>query len=607
MVAIRVRWRWATLWAFALFAFSLFAASASAAPILQDSDLESLKVAVSWPKADVAAIVALTGRFIAENRDAEAYTYFQERAKAEPNQPIFLALEGVFQARTANTVWLLRRVSWVEDAIAKLDRAVAQDPGLSRYLRGVVLAELPKRFAKGETAIADLDWVLENRDKFPSGLRRSVYRELAKVQATMGHEKESREALQRSRYASLEDGQPQFLTDGWLTAKDGYHFHEARMLQVAPGVFSAQGYDFSDIGFVVTSAGIVAIDAGTTPAHAQAARAALGAARTQRISTVFLTHAHWDHIGGLDALRDPGATIVAQAGFAQELAKVNETGVPFRYFFGGAEPTQFHVVPDKLVSKPESLTIGGVEFRLYPIRGGETNDGMLIYLPASGVLFVGDAFMPYLGAPFLPEGSPEGLLDTIALIRSLNPKVLIHGHVPLTDLFTVRALPGFEAALGELHSRVLQSIKEGKPLANQLAADMLPASLRDHPAAVMPYLVMRNNYIQRMYEQHTGYWKSDGEGVETIGPRQWAALLNILADGKESEFVRTAKILLAQSDYVLTLKLTDLGLVTYPQSSDLPVLRRQALDGLRATNQVMNPFKFIIYSEWEQAELPPAE
>jgi hypothetical protein len=36
-------------------------------------------------------------------------------------------------------------------------------------------------------------------------------------------------------------------------------------------------------------------------------------------------------------------------------------------------------------------------------------------------------------------------------------------------------------------------------------------------------------------------------------------------------------------------------------------VRRQALDRLREKYQQINPFKFIIYSEWAGAELPPVE
>ena len=72
--------------------------------------------------------------------------YFQERARAAPDRSLFLALEGFFQARSAGDVFILRRTAWVNAAVAKLDSAVGRDPGLPRYFRGLVLAELPAHF-----------------------------------------------------------------------------------------------------------------------------------------------------------------------------------------------------------------------------------------------------------------------------------------------------------------------------------------------------------------------------------------------------------------------------------------------------------------------------
>src|SRR5262249_49189278 len=69
--------------------------------------LEALKEAVRWPTPSIAAIVTLTGQYLAAGRDEEAYGYFRERAAAAPDQPIFGALEGTFQIRMAEQVFLL--------------------------------------------------------------------------------------------------------------------------------------------------------------------------------------------------------------------------------------------------------------------------------------------------------------------------------------------------------------------------------------------------------------------------------------------------------------------------------------------------------------------
>jgi glyoxylase-like metal-dependent hydrolase (beta-lactamase superfamily II) len=376
---------------------------------------------------------------------------------------------------------------------------------------------------------------------------------------------------------------------------------------VAPRVHVAQGYDFADIGFVLTDAGIVAIDAGTTEATARAAVDALRRRVSAPITHVILTHAHWDHVGGLAALKAPNTRVIAQARFADELRVVNGTGVPFRYFFGGEARQRYDVTPDRLIDTREILTVGGTEFVLYPARGGETADALLIHLPGAGVLFVGDAFMPYLGAPFLPEGSAEGLFETIALIRSLNPRTLVHGHPPLTDLFTVEALPGFEAALRELYDRTLRGIDDGATVAEMLQQNWLPATPGSHPVAAMPFLVIRDNFIQRVVHQRSGYWKPDGEGIEVVSPQEWAAALNLLAGRQEGAFVRGAQTLLEQHADVLALKVADLGLLNYPASRGLTEARRQALDRLRVRNQSLNPFKFIVHSEWAKADLAPVQ
>jgi glyoxylase-like metal-dependent hydrolase (beta-lactamase superfamily II) len=577
-------------------------------PIMPDLELEALKEAVRWPKADVTAVMALAGRLMAGRRDAEGLAYFRERAASEPDRGLFLALEGVFQVRQAGDVSLFRRVAWVNDAVAKLDRAVALEPGLPRYLRGVVLAGLPARFGKAQAAVEDLTWMLENKERFPVGLRRGAYYGLAQAYTTLGREPDARQALARSGASQLDTTLPVFIADFSLSAREGFRFRPPRLVELAPGVHVAQGFDFGDIGFVSTDEGIVAIDAGTTEDTVRLALQALRRVTSRPITHVILTHAHWDHIGGLGALLESSPRVIAQAAFAEELGIVNGTGVPFRYFFGAAgSGRRYEVRPHHLVREPETLTVGGTRFVLYPVHGGETADALLIHVPDRGALFVGDAFMPYLGAPFVAEGSAEGLFETIALIRTLQPRVLVHGHPPLTDIYTVDALPAIEPALRELHQRVRTGIGEGRTLVDVLHDNILPASLREHPTAVLPYLVMRDNFVKRVYHQSTGYWKPDGEGMEVIAPGEWAAALDLLGGHREDAFVRSVRGLTERGDDVLALKLAQLGLVRYPGSEALAALRRRTLDNLRARHQGLNPFKFIIYSEWAGAELSPVE
>jgi hypothetical protein len=281
-------------------------------------------------------------------------------------------------------------VPWLNDAIAKLDRAFAQAPGLTTYFRGLVLADAPGLLRRADAAVADLEWVLANREQFPNGLLRGVYRSLARAYTTLGQTTQARAALERSGYPSLSAKEPHFVTDAWMTAEDGFRFVLPKLVEMAPRIYVAQGYDFADFAFVLTDDGIVAIDAGSSAAHVEAALLDLRKISPLPMTHVIVTHAHWDHIGGLEALIQRGVQVIASANYADELQIINDTGVHFRFLFDGTEKLPLALHPDRLVSAPECLTLGGVDFELVPVSGGETIDGLLIHLPIGGVVFVGD-------------------------------------------------------------------------------------------------------------------------------------------------------------------------------------------------------------------------
>src|SRR6266511_1616857 len=572
-------------------------------PISRWLELDALKEAVSWPGASVRPAVLLTSEFIAAGRDAEAYRYFHERAAARPDEPLFLALEGTFQARLAAKRMpealqqLVRHVGHAPGfvakvaapeffaAVAKLDEAVSRAPGLTTYFRGQVLADAPPVVGKAEAAVADLEWVLAARNQFPIGSWRGIYRSLAKAYRTLGREAESREMLRRSGYLSLDDDLPTFVADFSMTLRDGLRFRTPQLLEVAPSVHVAQGYDFSDFAFVQTGKSIVAIDASTTDSNVRAALTALREITSKPITHVIITHAHWDHIGGLAALRGADTQVIARANFSAELRIINSTAIPTLEWFGRDASRDYDLTPDRVVSETETLT-------------------------ASGVLLAGDVMMPNLGVPLLPEGSVEGLLETLQTIQRLNPAILVHGHTGLTDNLTVEVLPVLEAALRELYDVVLTGIRDGDTLAGILQRNHLPAVLRSQPDAVVAYLLFRNNLISHVYNQRTGYWKPDGEGVELFSDGEWGQVLDLLAGGREQAFVDSAHSLLSTSDYALALRLIDLGLTVHPAgqaSQALTELRQTALNGLRARYQNLDPFRFIWYSHQQPAELLPAD
>jgi glyoxylase-like metal-dependent hydrolase (beta-lactamase superfamily II) len=565
-------------------------------PITRDRGMESLKIAASWPGADRNATVTLATRLAGAGADVEGYRFFSELADAQPGAALPLTLAGFFQARLGDDV---------DAALAKLDQAAATDLGPPQYFRGLALAGLPADRKRAEQAVADLEFVLAVRDQFPPMMLRAVHHGLAAAYAVLGHDEQAAEAMRKSGLGAAPDDTQLMFGGFWANARDGFRFTSPRILHPEPGIQVAQGYDFGDFALITTSAGVVAIDAGTTEDRVKAALGDLGLPADGAVSHLILTHAHWDHIGGAAALRGPGTRVIAQAGFPAGLAREQGELPRFRYFTGAAGSGPVAVVPDQLISEPTTLTVGGTEIVLHPTPGGETPDALMVHLPASGVLFAGDVLMPYLGQPFADEGSPEGLLETLAFIGRLQPRLLIQGHTTLTEIFTAEAIAGLAAALTQLHGEVLDAVRGGRALPDILAEASLPAVLRDHPAAVLPYLVIRDHFTERLYHQRTGYWQPDGRGLEPATAAEHAAALDLLAGGREEQFAAAAATLIAQGDHALALEIIQPGLLRHPASTALAGQRRTALHRLMERYQQLDPFKFLIYAELAGAEVGP--
>jgi glyoxylase-like metal-dependent hydrolase (beta-lactamase superfamily II) len=576
--------------------------------ISRNRSVGSLKEAASWPGADRNTVVTLATALVAARADAEGSRYFQDLSERNPADATALALAGFFQVRADDDL---------AAAITKLDRAATMDLGPPQYFRGLALAELLPGVGPSEAdhaavdaeradqVVADLEFVLAVADQFPVGMLRAAHQGLARAYEVLGRPDQAAEALRRSGLGPAAAGRPPMFTNFSVTARDGMRMSAPRVISPAPDVHVAQSYDFGDFAFIQTSAGIVAIDAGTSPDRVRAAMADLGLTDQAPVSHLILTHAHFDHIGGTAALRAPGTQVIASAGFPAEAERQRHWRIPFRNFTGtGASPAA-DVKPDRLIGEQMPVVIGGTEFVLIPVKGGETPDALMVHLPASGLLFTGDVMMPYLGAPFTAEGSPEGLLDTLRYIRELAPRQLIHGHITLTENFTIEALAGLEPALTELHEFMLARIAENMTLPHMLDLAYLPALLRDHPAAVVPFLVCRDHFIARLYHQRTGYWQPDGQGIDPRSPEETAAALDLLAGGRADAFATAAATLADQGDLALALEILTPGLLRHPDSSELAELRQAVLVRLMEQCQLSDPFAFLVYAELAGVELSP--
>src|SRR5271170_2328866 len=581
-------------------------------------ELEYLKAVNSVaPPRDPQLLFLLMAQYSNANLQGEGAEFFSARLKefgprlTDVQKALYLSAIGLLRAQHASSVSLLHRVGYVKDTLAILDQAKQLSGGqvfVVNWIAGIVHAELPSFFHQGKAAQDELAWCMENADRAPhAGWLREVYYHLGKLALVDGEQAKAQDYLRRTGYKNF-DRPITLITPFSEDVASGHAFVPRRIAEIVPGrVYALSGFEFTEYYFVVSNDGrqLIGIDAG---ARADSAKVAYEALRAYapglpELTTVFITHSHWDHVGGHKYFRalNPRLRFYARSNYQEEIAReVDQPGKFDQQFFGERfsldDVRSFK--PDVTIDSRTDLKIGGTRIELIPVHGGETHDAMFIYLPDQGVMFVGDFIMPYLGAPFVEEGDFQGLLDAIDVVVAKHPQYLLHGHEPLTRNFaSVTILAELKTDLVWLREQVLTAIRRGDERAAIYQANLIPPGLLGgQPEAYQPYLILREHVIDRLYDQNVGYWQPDLQGLDHLGRADRAELLVDYLGLSEKQLVRTVERLVADGKYELAASLLESSESRFERSTSVTNAKRLVYLKLMEKYQNTDPFKFIIYS-----------
>jgi alkyl sulfatase BDS1-like metallo-beta-lactamase superfamily hydrolase len=214
------------------------------------------------------------------------------------------------------------------------------------------------------------------------------------------------------------------------------------------------------------------------------------------------------------------------------------------------------------------------------------------------LMFVGDFIMPYVGAPFAPEGDLQGLLDAIDIVVQENPRHLLHGHEPLTRNFASTVmLAQLKVDLGWLRVQVLAAIRRGDVRASIQQANLIPPDLlHGNPDVYLPYFIMREHVIDRLYDQSVGYWQADLTGLDHLSREDRAELLVDYLGLSEKQLTKAVDRLVADGKYELAASLLESSGTRFEHSDSVANAKRLVYLKLMEKNQNTDPFKFILYS-----------
>ncbi len=609
---------------FAVFLASLRGAASTESTGIDSSsgsrrpELEYLKaVNTVAPPRDPQLLFLLMAQYSNANLQGEGAEFFSVRLKefgprlTDAQKALYLSAIGLLRAQYAPSVSLFHRISSVKDTIAILDQAKQLSGGqvfVVNWIAGIVHTELPSFFHERKAAQDELAWCLENADKAPhAGWLREVYYHLGKLALADGEQAKAQDYLRRSGYKGF-DRPITLITPFSEDVASGHTFSPRRIAEIVPGrVYALSGFEFTEYYFVVSDDGrqLIGIDAGTRADSAKVAYEALRAYAPSlpELTTVFITHSHWDHIGGHKYFRalNPRLRFYARSNYQEEIARgVDAPGIFGKQFFGERfsldDVRSFK--PDVTIDGRTDLKIGGTRIELIPVHGGETHDAMFIHLPDQGVMFVGDFIMPYLGAPFVEEGDFQGLLDAIDVVVEKHPQHLLHGHEPLTRNFASAAmLAQLKTDLVWLREQVMSAIRRGDERAALHQANLIPPNLLGgQPDVYQPYLILREHVIDRLYDQNVGYWQPDLQGLDHLGRADRAELLVDYLGLSEKQLVRTVERLASDGKYELAASLLESSGSRFEHSTSVANAKRLVYLKLMENYQNTDPFKFIIYS-----------
>jgi len=212
--------------------------------------------------------------------------------------------------------------------------------------------------------------------------------------------------------------------------------------QLAPGVFMVQGAAalgspanrnfISNAGWVVTSEGVVVIDALGAPVLAEALLEAIARTTPQPVRRVILTHYHADHIYGLQVFKARGAEVWAhregRAYLLSDSARLRLQASRDDLAPWIDADTRL-VEADRWLDGPVRFVLGGVAFEVLPVGPAHTPEDLVVALPGRGVAFVGDLVFRNR-IPFVGQADSARWITSLDRLLALGLATVVPGHGP---------------------------------------------------------------------------------------------------------------------------------------------------------------------------------
>lgn len=279
---------------------------------------------------------------------------------------------------------------------------------------------------------------------------------------------------------------------------------------LAPGVYAVVGdtgrgsEGRPNAGFIVTTEGVVVVDALASPRDGRRLLEAIRTVTRAPVTWLVLTHHHPDHHFGAIVFKQAGARVIAHPDRRTLASDGGEDALMADWVrvvgLDAMRGFAFADTPDRPVTGTDTLRLGGRTIVISHPGAGHTAGDLMVWLPADRVLFAGDVLVED-GVTMMVDGSSSELLKALKAIRSLHPRIVVPGH---------GAIPGVPDDLVErtrryvtgLQAEMRAAVEHGVPMKRAMgglppADESRPVSLasRKRRNAVRVYLEEEKSYM----------------------------------------------------------------------------------------------------------------
>lgn len=191
----------------------------------------------------------------------------------------------------------------------------------------------------------------------------------------------------------------------------------------------------ANLGFVVTTAGVLVINSGPSARVAKALHDAIRKVTSKPVMQVINVNSQSHYWLGNSYFQALNIPVIAHTEAKRLMLEMGETQLASlkNTLKDKAEGTKL-AYPAELLKDKSEIKLGGVIIELLSFGAAHTAGDIVVWLPQQKILFAGDVVFTERMLAVLPVGNSGGWVKAFDSAMALGPKLIVPGHGKVTDV-----------------------------------------------------------------------------------------------------------------------------------------------------------------------------